>query len=129
MNNDLKWTYYLIILLFVILSWMLLLGIFNKVGKIEEQLITKDQPAVKELTLSVSGSIVIEQIPIISVNSVGENIIGMGERSIYADKIDELEDYEKVLICQITFREAGNQSIEGKRAVIEVILNRVMDDV
>ena len=30
---------------------------------------------------------------------------------------------------EVTFREAGNQSVEGKRAVIEVILNRVKTDV
>ena len=80
---------------------------------------------VKELQLSVSGSIIIDPIPSISSCSVGENTIGMGERSIYADLIDELNEEEKIMICQITFREAGNQPIEGKRAVIEVILNRV----
>lgn len=80
---------------------------------------------VKELQLSVSGSIIIDPLPSISSCSVGENTIGMGERSIYADLIDELNEEEKIMICQITFREAGNQPVEGKRAVIEVILNRV----
>ena len=80
---------------------------------------------VKELQLSVSGSIIVDPLPSISSCSVGENTIGMGERSIYADLIDELNEEEKIMICQITFREAGNQPIEGKRAVIEVILNRV----
>lgn len=80
---------------------------------------------VKELQLSISGSIIIDPLPSISSCSVGENTIGMGERSIYADLIDELNKEEKIMICQITFREAGNQPVEGKRAVIEVILNRV----
>lgn len=46
--------------------------------------------------------------------------------SPYADLIDSLTDYEKYLILQITYCEAGNQKIKGQRAVIEVILNRVM---
>ena len=48
--------------------------------------------------------------------------------SPYVDLIDTLTDDEKYLIYQITFLEAGNQSIEGQRAVIEVILNRVLSD-
>ena len=46
--------------------------------------------------------------------------------NIYSETISNLTDYEKELICRITFREAGNQCIEGKRAVMEVILNRVL---
>ena len=46
----------------------------------------------------------------------------------YADLIDTLTDDEKYLIYQITFLEAGNQSMEGQRAVIEVILNRVLSN-
>ena len=46
----------------------------------------------------------------------------------YRDLIDNLTDDEKYLIYQITFLEAGNQSMEGQRAVIEVILNRVLSD-
>ena len=46
----------------------------------------------------------------------------------YADLIDTLTDDEKYLIYQITFLEAGNQSMEGQRAVVEVILNRVLSD-
>ena len=44
----------------------------------------------------------------------------------YIDLIDTLTSDEKYLIYQITFLEAGNQSMEGQRAVIEVILNRVL---
>ena len=46
----------------------------------------------------------------------------------YVDLIDTLTDDEKYLIYQITFLEAGNQSMEGQRAVVEVILNRVLSD-
>ena len=46
-------------------------------------------------------------------------------KSIYADTIDNLTEEEKTMIAQITFREAGNQSEEGQRAVVEVILNRL----
>ena len=48
--------------------------------------------------------------------------------SPYTDLIDTLTDNEKYLIYQITFLEAGNQSMEGQRAVVEVILNRVLSD-
>ncbi len=127
MNNDLKQVIiHLIILFFAFFTWCIILG--ARIEKIEQQLNKEETPQVKELIISVSGSIAIEQ-PVVSVNSVGENTVGMGERSIYADMIDELNDEEKIMICQITFREAGNQSVEGKRAVIEVILNRVKTDV
>lgn len=44
----------------------------------------------------------------------------------FQNLIDGLSDYEKYLIYQITYLESGNQSEEGQRAVIEVILNRVL---
>ena len=46
----------------------------------------------------------------------------------YEEIIKNLTDYEKTLIYKITFAEAGNQEEEGQRAVIEVILNRVLSD-
>lgn len=48
--------------------------------------------------------------------------------SPYIELIDNLTEYEKYLIYQITFAEAGNQTMEGQRAVIEVIFNRVLSD-
>ena len=48
--------------------------------------------------------------------------------SPYYELITNLTDNEKYLIYQITYLEAGNQSMEGQRAVIEVILNRVLSD-
>ena len=50
----------------------------------------------------------------------------LGIKSPYADIIDSLTIEEKELICKITYREAGNQPIEGQRAVMEVILNRLI---
>ena len=44
----------------------------------------------------------------------------------YATIINSLTQEEKELICRITYLEAGNQCIEGQRAVIEVILNRMI---
>lgn len=46
--------------------------------------------------------------------------------SRYYDLINSLTENEKYLIYQITYAEAGNQKMVGQRAVIEVILNRVM---
>ena len=45
----------------------------------------------------------------------------------YTDLINNLTEKEKDLICRITYREAGNQNQEGQIAVVEVILNRVID--
>lgn len=48
--------------------------------------------------------------------------------SPYTDLINSLTDDEKYLIYQITYAEAGDQTMEGQRAVIEVILNRVLSN-
>lgn len=46
----------------------------------------------------------------------------------YGNLIDCLTDEEKYLIYQVTYLESGNQTMEGQRACIEVILNRVLSD-
>ena len=43
----------------------------------------------------------------------------------YVDIIDNLTEEEKELLLNITYAEAGNQGVEGQRAVIEVIFNRI----
>ena len=48
--------------------------------------------------------------------------------SPYVELIDSFTEDEKYLIYQIDFAEAGNQTMDGQRAVIEVILNRVLSD-
>ena len=63
----------------------------------------------------VEENIIIEEIIEIEVNP-------------YTELIENLTEYEKTLIYKITFAEAGNQEEEGQRAVIEVILNRVLSD-
>ena len=45
-----------------------------------------------------------------------------------ANFINNLTDEEIDLICRIAYKEAGNQCEDGKRAVIEVIINRVMQE-
>ena len=89
-----------------------------------------------DLTLAVSGEITIaglDEVVVTEEDKVVEEIEINDDptlaKSRYADTIDGLTDYEKDLICRIAFREAGNQSEEGKRAVIEVILNRLNSDV
>ena len=44
----------------------------------------------------------------------------------YISIIDNLTEEEIDLICKITYKESGNQCDEGQKAVIQVILNRVM---
>lgn len=44
----------------------------------------------------------------------------------YQELIDNFTEEEKELLYKITFAEAGNQNLDGQRAVIEVILNRLL---
>ena len=46
----------------------------------------------------------------------------------YCVTVYNLTDEEKELIYRITYLESGNQPIEGQRAVMEVILNRVISE-
>ena len=46
----------------------------------------------------------------------------------YTDIIDGLSEDEKALLKRITWAEANNQSIDGQRAVIEVIFNRILSE-
>lgn len=54
---------------------------------------------------------------------IQEQIVSFNQ---YAGIINSLTPYDRELICRISYLEAGNQCIEGQRAVIEVILNRVI---
>lgn len=55
-------------------------------------------------------------------------IIEVEQKAYYADIASSITDDERELLAKATYLEAGNQSIIGQRAVVEVILNRVMDD-
>lgn len=113
----------------MLVNIILFINIKDNIIALNNRISTTDN--IKEIKLSVSANIEIMQptpAPIEIFSGEGEDTIGMGARSIYADAIDELTDYEKELIYKITWREAGNQCVEGKRAVIEVILNRLMDE-
>jgi hypothetical protein len=124
-----------IILLACSLHLMNEVSVLNqKVDKLIEYQQTTQVP--DDLTLAVSGEITIaglEEVIVTEEDEVVEEIEINDDptlaKSRYADTIDGLTDYEKDLICRIAFREAGNQSEEGKRAVIEVILNRLNSDV
>ena len=47
------------------------------------------------------------------------------ENAMKGDIESEIRDGELEMIAQLVRAEAGNQSLEGKRAVVDVILNRV----
>lgn len=55
-------------------------------------------------------------------------IVEVGQEPYYSDIADSITDDERELLARATYLEAGNQSMTGQRAVVEVILNRVMDD-
>lgn len=91
------------------------------------------QPISEELqTANLQASqLKIEEIKIKCIENNDENIeeIIIEEKievNPYIDIINNLTEYEKELIYKITFAESGNQEEEGQRAVIEVILNRVI---
>lgn len=55
-------------------------------------------------------------------------VVEVGQEAYYADIASLITDNERELLAKATYLEAGNQSMTGQRAVVEVILNRVMDD-
>lgn len=70
---------------------------------------------------------IIESFVIIEEEVIIEEI-ELNEVNPYTELIDSLTEYEKELIYKITFAESGNQEAEGQRAVVEVILNRVLSN-
>lgn len=75
-------------------------------------------------------SIIEEQLTTPVINSAFDYSLYMEQKpSPYAAVIKNLTAEEKELICKITYKEAGNQSIAGQRAVMEVILNRLCSGV
>ena len=134
MSENQKTSSIIFISLLNILTFAVVLGMYNRITMLEKQIATLtayQEAEVRELKLAIDGPIIIDTPPIDN-NLIDEEIEIIEEedevaesRSIYADTIDDLTDNEKELIARITFREAGNQSEEGQRAVVEVILNRL----
>ncbi len=54
--------------------------------------------------------------------------VEVGQKAYYADIATSITENERELLAKATYLEAGNQSMTGQRAVVEVILNRVMSD-
>jgi len=105
---------------------------------IAEKPISEEPQTANLRTLLAEPIIVVEQeidtINIIESTEYIEEEVIIEEETIlnevnpYIELIDSLTEYEKELLYKITFAEAGNQEAEGQRAVIEVILNRVLSD-
>ncbi len=55
-------------------------------------------------------------------------IVEVGQRAYYAEIADSITENERELLAKAAYLEAGNRSMTGQRAVVEVILNRVMSD-
>ena len=100
---------------------------------IDEQNLTAGAASELEVDFEQIKQLLFEQSRQKYYDSIGEKerarLAEIEERrkKVYLEMIDNLTEDEKELICRITFREAGNQCEEGKRAVMEVILNRVKD--
>lgn len=101
---------------------------------IDEQELTAGAGSSLEIDIDRIQQLLWEQSRQDYYNSIGEQerarLTEIEERrkKVFLDTIDNLTDTEKDLICRIAIRETGNQCEEGKRAVIEVILNRVKDE-
>lgn len=109
---------YLIIIVSLIFINVRLTKINRKIDAIEEYLLTQEQ----------SSDVIIENYYIYNedISQNEEEIIET--KNIYTEVIDNLSDYDKELICRILYREAGGEEEEGQRAVIEVILNRLLSE-
>ena len=88
------------------------------------------EPIQEEATLAVETTEVINKSATVERCYYLESVIEETtiETNPYEEILLNLTDYEKEIICKITFAEAGNQDEDGQRAVIEVILNRVLSD-
>ena len=136
MSENQKYNSIIFMSLINIFTLAIVIGMYSKITMLEKEvaLLTMQQNVeVRELKLTLDEPIIIDTPPIEKefiqeeeVEIVEDEIAESAEsKSIYADTIDNLTEEEKTMIAQITFREAGNQSEEGQRAVVEVILNRL----
>lgn len=74
---------------------------------------------------AILDPIEIEEVEIVEI--VEEEVIEE-LNTYYYDIINSLSDEDIDLICRIAVLEAGNQCEDGRRAVIEVMLNRLMSE-
>ena len=75
---------------------------------------------------TILNSIEIEEVGIVEEEIIEKVIEELD--TYYYDIINSLSDEDIDLICRIAVLEAGNQCEDGRRAVIEVILNRLMSE-
>lgn len=57
-----------------------------------------------------------------------EKEVQVGERPYYSEIATKLTEEEIDLLAKLAYEEAGNQSFLGQRAVVEVVLNRIVSD-
>ena len=85
---------------------------------------------IKELNTVIiecpNDTFMMEIIDNILEEKVDEKILEPIPTNPYTELIENLTDYEKELICRITVRECIDEPIEGQRAVIEIIFNRIL---
>ena len=110
---------YLVIIVSLIFINVRLTKINRKIDAIEEYLLTQEQ----------SSDVIIENYYIYNNEDISQNEEETIEtKNIYTEVIDNLSDYDKELICRVLYREAGGEEEDGQRAVVEVILNRLLSE-
>lgn len=124
-------------LLFIILPilWVLLVC-YNSYNPNKVQVEEVKQEISVESEVADQKSVIDEQSFIPRCTNVGHGDIprptltleARKDKGPYADVIDTLSAEEKELICRISYLECGNQCLEGQRAVMEVILNRLISE-
>lgn len=65
---------------------------------------------------------------IVYVEKEVEKKVVVGEKPYYAKIADSITNEEIDLLAKLVYEEARNQSLLGQRAVVEVVLNRIMND-
>lgn len=116
-----KLLFYLIYLIIIISLFGItikLIQINHKIDLIEEYLMSEEKPS----------EVIIKNYYIYN-EDISQNEEEITEtNNIYTEVIDNLSEYDKELICRILYREAGGEEEEGQRAVVEVILNRLLSE-
>lgn len=82
----------------------------------------------KEFNAQVKPDPVFVEVPVYIERFVEPTVESNDESPYYEAISNSITQAEIDMLASITYLEAGNQSMAGRRAVVEVILNRVMSD-
>lgn len=119
--------------LFIICCCLISFVFGYEISKIlnQQQIIETSQSEIAEVESVIDEPIKLPKGSIIIISDDIEEIIEETveePHTYYYNIINSLSDNDIDLICRIAVLEAGNQCEDGQRAVLEVILNRIMSE-